>query len=158
MRLVTWNTQWCCGLDGIVDPQRIVQGARSMGDFDVLCLQEIAVNYPQLEGNAGHDQPALLRQLLPGFELLFGPAVEEWGPQGERRQFGNCIATRLPVAGVVSVSRWKVSILRPSTPPFALASAIAICMPRRSSAPEFAYWPLASEVMPSLIGLAAPWA
>ena len=100
MKLVTWNTQWCCGIDGIVGPQRIVQGARKLGDFDVLCLQEVAANYPRLEGNAGHDQPALLRELLPGFELFFGAAVEEWGPQGERRRFGNCIATRLPVAHV----------------------------------------------------------
>jgi hypothetical protein len=62
-------------------------------------------------------------------------------------------AARLPVAGVVSVSMWKVSILRPSTPPLALNSAMAISMPRRSLAPEFAYCPLASEVMPILTGL-----
>ncbi len=64
-------------------------------------------------------------------------------------------ATRLPVAGVVSVSMWTVSILRPSTPPFALNSSIAIIMPRRSLAPLLAYWPLASEVMPSFNGFSA---
>ncbi len=100
MKLITWNTQWCCGLDGVVSPSRIVETARQLGDFDVLCLQEIAVNYPRLEGNAGLDQPALLRELLPGYEVLFGPAVNEWTAQGERQQFGNCIATRLPVAQV----------------------------------------------------------
>ncbi|TWO73383.1 endonuclease [Caenimonas sedimenti] len=100
MKLVTWNAQWCCGNDGIVDPRRIVKVARKLGDFDVLCLQEIAVNYPKLEGNAGHDQPAWLRGLLPGFELFFGAAVQEWGADGAHRQFGNCIATRLPVAHV----------------------------------------------------------
>jgi endonuclease/exonuclease/phosphatase family metal-dependent hydrolase len=100
MRLVTWNTQWCCGLDGAVSPERIVQGARALGDFDVLCLQEIADNYPELEGNAGHDQPALLRALLPGFQLFFGAAVDEFGAEDERRRFGNLIATRLPVAQV----------------------------------------------------------
>ena len=100
MKLVTWNTQWCCGLDGVVSPERIVQGARALGDFDVLCLQEIAVNYPRLAGNAGHDQPALLAQLLPGFQLFFGPAVDEFVPAGERRRFGNLIATRLPVTQV----------------------------------------------------------
>jgi endonuclease/exonuclease/phosphatase family metal-dependent hydrolase len=100
MKLVTWNTQWCCGLDGIVDPQRIVQGARKLADFDVLCLQEVADGYPRLEGNAGHDQPALLRELLPGFSLFFGAAVQEWGAGGERSRFGNCIATRLPVTQV----------------------------------------------------------
>ena len=99
MKLVTWNTQWCCGLDGVVSPERIVEVARRLADFDVLCLQEIAVNYPGLRGNAGHDQPAMLRELLPGFQVFFGAAVDEWSA-GERRQFGNLVATRLPVAQV----------------------------------------------------------
>lgn len=100
MKIVTWNTQWCCGLDGIVSPQRIVDGARQLADFDVLCLQEIAVHYPRLAGGADHDQPALLRQLLPGFQLFFGAAVDEFTPDGRRQQFGNLVATRLPVAQV----------------------------------------------------------
>ncbi|HWI81984.1 endonuclease/exonuclease/phosphatase family protein [Ramlibacter sp.] len=99
MRLVTWNTQWCCGLDGVVSPRRIVDGARALADFDVLCLQEIAVNYPGLAGHAGHDQPARLRRLLPGFQVFFGAAVDEWS-DGEHRRFGNLIATRLPVTQV----------------------------------------------------------
>ncbi len=98
MKLVTWNTQWCCGVDGVVSPERIVQGARQLVDFDVLCLQEISVNYPQLAGNPGHDQPALLAALLPGFQLFFGAAVDEWSAGGQRRRFGNVIATRLPAA------------------------------------------------------------
>ena len=100
MKLVTWNSQWCRGLDGVVSPRRIVDGARRLADFDVLCLQEIAANYPRLKGNAGHDQPALLRELLPGFQLFFGAAVDEWSADGEHRQFGNLIATRLAVAQV----------------------------------------------------------
>ncbi|MBG9389588.1 endonuclease/exonuclease/phosphatase family protein [Caenimonas aquaedulcis] len=99
MKLVTWNTQWCCGNDGIVSPRRIVDGARQLADFDVLCLQEIAVNYPRLRGDASGDQPAQLAALLPGFQLFFGAAVDEW-EGGERRRFGNLIATRLPVAQV----------------------------------------------------------
>lgn len=100
MQLVTWNTQWCCGIDGHVSPERIVEGARTLADFDVLCLQEIAVNYPALEGDAGGDQPAQLRALLPGYQLFFGAAVDEWTLDGQRRQFGNLIATRLPVLQV----------------------------------------------------------
>jgi endonuclease/exonuclease/phosphatase family metal-dependent hydrolase len=101
MKLVTWNTQWCRGIDGVVSPERIVQGARALADFDVLCLQEIAINYPRLAGGAGHDQPALLRELLPGYELYFGAAVDEAGPlEGQRSRFGNLVATRLPVAQV----------------------------------------------------------
>jgi endonuclease/exonuclease/phosphatase family metal-dependent hydrolase len=99
MQLVTWNTQWCRGLDGVVSPRRIAEGARALADFDVLCLQEIAVNYPRLGGGAGHDQPALLAQLLPAFQLFFGAAVDEFGPEG-RQRFGNLIATRLPVVQV----------------------------------------------------------
>ncbi|MBI2768407.1 MAG: endonuclease/exonuclease/phosphatase family protein [Burkholderiales bacterium] len=99
MKLVTWNTQWCCGNDGIVSPRRIVDGARALADFDVLCLQEIAVNYPRLLGNAGHDQVALLGALLPGFQLFFGAAVDEFTAEG-RQRFGNLVATRLPVLQV----------------------------------------------------------
>ncbi len=100
MKLVTWNTQWCCGNDGVVSPERIVDGARAMADFDVLCLQEISVNYPGLLGNPGHDQPAILRALLPDFQLFFGAAVDEFSVDGQRHQFGNLIATRLPVTQV----------------------------------------------------------
>ncbi|WP_455556657.1 endonuclease/exonuclease/phosphatase family protein [Comamonas sp.] len=98
MRLVTWNTQWCCGLDGSVSPERIVQTVNAMGACDVLCLQEIAVNYPQLRG-APQDQVAQLQALLPGWQLVFGAAVQEWTAAGHQ-QFGNLVATRLPVLQV----------------------------------------------------------
>ena len=99
MNLVTWNTQWCCGLDGVVSPERIVRTARALADFDVLCLQEIAQGYDGLPGAPG-DQPAQLEALLPGFRLFFGAAVDEFAPDGRRMRFGNLIATRLPVAQV----------------------------------------------------------
>ena len=69
MKLITWNVQWCCGVDGKVDPARIVTEAKRQADFDVLCLQEIADNYPhpRLAGSAGEDQFALLSTLLPGY-------------------------------------------------------------------------------------------
>ncbi|HEY7803590.1 MAG TPA: endonuclease/exonuclease/phosphatase family protein [Orrella sp.] len=106
MQLVTWNTQWCKGLDGIVSAQRIVDGARAMGDFDVLCLQEIAQNYPSLTGDTAIDQPAEIARLLPGFEVVFGAAIDEQPlgqPLGQpqrqplRQRFGNLIASRLPI-------------------------------------------------------------
>lgn len=101
MKVITWNVQWFCGLDGVVDVARVVAAARAMADFDVICMQEVAVNYPLLEGDASQDQPALLRSLLPGFEVFFGAAVDELAPDGKsRRRFGNLIATRLPVAQV----------------------------------------------------------
>jgi len=104
--IVTWNVQWFCGIDEQVSVERVLEHARSMSDFDVLCLQEVAVNYPALTGNmmgnAGFDQVARVREFLAplGFEVFFGAAVDELGRDGRRQQFGNLIATRLPVAHV----------------------------------------------------------
>jgi endonuclease/exonuclease/phosphatase family metal-dependent hydrolase len=100
MNIVTWNTQWCRGLDGLVRPERIVRTARQLGDFDVLCLQEIASNYPRLGGDASADQPSQLAALLPGFQLFVGAAVDELAEDGRRARFGNLVATRLPVLQV----------------------------------------------------------
>jgi len=99
MKLVSWNTQWCCGIDGTVSPHRIVEDARALGDFDVLCLQEIAQDFHRLRGTPG-DQPAQIAALLPGFRWFFGAAVDEFQGDGTRQRFGNLIATRLPVARV----------------------------------------------------------
>ena len=99
MKILTWNTQWCCGLDGVVSPRRIMEGARAMGDFDVLCLQEIASGFDTLAGAPG-DQPAEIQALLPGFQVFFGAAVDDFDAQGRRQRFGNLVATRLPVARV----------------------------------------------------------
>lgn len=99
MKLITWNTQWCRGLDGLVSPRRIVEHARSMADFDVLCLQEISQGFDTMAGAPG-DQPAELAALLPGFQVFFGPAVHEFDGTGRPQRFGNLIATRLSVARV----------------------------------------------------------
>lgn len=102
MQILTWNTQWCCGMDGQVSVERIVRQALDMGaagkGLDVLCLQEIAVNYPGLQGGPG-DQVAELQALLPGWQVFFGASVDEFTTQGHQR-FGNVIATRLPVLQV----------------------------------------------------------
>ncbi|RMX06347.1 endonuclease [Corticibacter populi] len=100
MQILTWNTQWCCGLDGIVSPRRIIEHARNMADFDVLCLQEIASNWPMLQGEAGIDQAAQIAALLPGFQVFFGAALQTWDAAGQPQHFGNLIATRLPALQV----------------------------------------------------------
>lgn len=97
LKLITWNVQWFCGLDDRVDVDRVIAHARAMADFDVLCLQEVADNYPALEGGAGFDQAARVQALLPGYSVHFGAAVQERGRDGRWQRFGNLIATRLPV-------------------------------------------------------------
>ena len=104
MKLVTWNIQWCRGCDGRVDPARIVEHARALADFDVLCLQEVASNYPALPGSRGEDQFAQLAALLPGYTALPGIAVDVPGEAGTRRAFGNMILSRLPVQQVLRVA------------------------------------------------------
>jgi endonuclease/exonuclease/phosphatase family metal-dependent hydrolase len=102
MKLVTWNVQWCRGVDLRVDPARIVSEAKRIADFDVLCLQEIADNFPDpdLGGSAGEDQFALLATLLPGYTGVPGVAVDQPSKNGRRRCFGNMIFSRLPVKQV----------------------------------------------------------
>jgi endonuclease/exonuclease/phosphatase family metal-dependent hydrolase len=102
MKLITWNVQWCRGVDGKVDPARIVKHARAIADFDVLCLQEIANNFPdpRLRGSRGQNQFAELARLLPGYMPVPGIAVDVPAENGQRRHFGNMILSRLPVAQV----------------------------------------------------------
>jgi len=97
MKLITWNIQWCRGCDGRVDPARIGKVARDMADFDVLCLQEVARNYPDLAGSSGENQYKALAGLFPEYAVVKGVATDVLAPQGDRREFGNAIVTRLPV-------------------------------------------------------------
>ncbi len=99
MKLMTWNVQWCRGVDGRVDPARIAAEAHALADFDVLCLQEIADNFPdpRLAGNTDADQFAALAALLPGYTAVPGVAVDHPAEGGRRRRFGNMILSRLPV-------------------------------------------------------------
>jgi len=99
MHLITWNIQWGRGCDGRVDLARIVDHARALADFDVLCLQEVADNFPALKDNDDCDQFAALAALLPGYTAVEGIAIDLPGGQ-RRRRFGNMILSRLPVRQV----------------------------------------------------------
>jgi endonuclease/exonuclease/phosphatase family metal-dependent hydrolase len=97
MKLITWNIQWGCGIDGRVDLERIVRTARAMADFDVLCVQEVADNFPGLKGNDGRDQFAELAKLLPAYAPIAGYGIDVEGEGGRRRRFGNMIFSRYRV-------------------------------------------------------------
>ncbi|HEX8009431.1 MAG TPA: endonuclease/exonuclease/phosphatase family protein [Casimicrobiaceae bacterium] len=102
MKLITWNTQWCRGVDGKVDPARIVRHAKAIADFDVLCLQEIASNFPDplLPGSRGENQFAELSTRLPGYQSVPGAIIDVPDDKGGRRHFGNMILSRYPVGQV----------------------------------------------------------
>ncbi|MDW8311497.1 MAG: endonuclease/exonuclease/phosphatase family protein [Burkholderiales bacterium] len=101
MRLLTWNVQWFRGLDGAVDVKRVIAHARALIDFDLLCLQEVSDNYPDLPGCDGANQALAVADALPEFAVHFAAAVDEVASDGRsRRRFGNLIASRYPLAWV----------------------------------------------------------
>jgi endonuclease/exonuclease/phosphatase family metal-dependent hydrolase len=102
MKLITWNIQWCRGVDGRVDPARIVEHARAIADFDVLCLQEVASNFPdpRLAGSRGENQFSELSSRLAGFNAVPGAIVDVPDDKGGRRHFGNLILSRFPVGQI----------------------------------------------------------
>jgi endonuclease/exonuclease/phosphatase family metal-dependent hydrolase len=100
VKLITWNVQWGCGMDGRVDFPRIVATAREMADFDVLCVQEIAANFPGLQGNDTRDQFAELGVLLPGFTCAAAFGVDIPGDGGKRCRFGNAIYSRYSIRAI----------------------------------------------------------
>jgi endonuclease/exonuclease/phosphatase family metal-dependent hydrolase len=125
MRLLSWNVQWCRGVDGKVDPARIAQTARALCDPDVLCLQEVAANYPALAGSRGEDQLAALAGAFPGFSAIVGWGVDVPDDAGGRRRFGNLILSRFPVGRVLRHALpWPPEPGSPSMPRIALEAEI----------------------------------
>jgi endonuclease/exonuclease/phosphatase family metal-dependent hydrolase len=100
MKLISWNVQWCRGCDGRVNPARISKVVKDMADVDVLCLQEVARNFPCLPGSAGENQYETLAGLFPDYTVVKGVAIDVLAPQGDWREFGNALITRLPILQV----------------------------------------------------------
>lgn len=132
MRILSWNIQWGRGLDGRVDLARTAAVACEF-DADVLCLQEVAVNHPNLPGGAPMDQVEWLSGLFLGYEAIYGAGSDlpdEYGTPGGRRRFGNLILSRLPVLQVFRHRLpWPADPAVPSMPRGAVEAVIA--------APEF---------------------
>lgn len=125
MRLLQWNIQWCRGMDGAVDPARIARVARELCDPDVICLQEVAANFPALAGSAGEDQAALLAVAFSGHEAHYAWGVDVPDGAGGRRRFGNMILSRLPVQQVLRHSLpWPAQDAVPSMPRVALEAVV----------------------------------
>jgi endonuclease/exonuclease/phosphatase family metal-dependent hydrolase len=125
MRLLSWNIQWCRGIDGSVDPLRIAREARRLADPDVLCLQEVADNFAALAGSRGENQAALLAQAFPGYASAYAWGVDVPDGAGGRRRFGNMILSRLPLERILRHSLpWPPGSGAPSMPRIALEAVI----------------------------------
>ena len=125
MRLLSWNVQWCRGLDGRVDPARIAAEARRLADPDVMCFQEIAAGFSDLPGSRGEDQVQALQSELPEYACAFACGVDIPGARSSRKLFGNLIISRLPVRRVLRHSLpWPAAPDSPSMPRVALEAEI----------------------------------
>ena len=143
MKLVTWNIQWGRGLDGRVDLARIVSVARELADFDVLCLQEVADNFPELEDSGGADQFSEIAELLlPEYRLYAAFGVDAAGDGGKRRRFGNAIATRYSALSVRRHSLpWPPDPGKPSMPRVAVEMTLQAPMgPLRVTTTHLEYY------------------
>ena len=78
MKILTWNIQATRGCDNNFDLSRIVDQIRKYGDLDVICLQEISRNIPDLNAD---DQPLLINQHFPDYEMIWGPGFSRRGLQ-----------------------------------------------------------------------------
>jgi endonuclease/exonuclease/phosphatase family metal-dependent hydrolase len=87
LRILTYNVQFCRGVDRAVDISRIA-GAIAPFEPDVLALQEVDI---QCARSGTCDQAQRLGEAL-GMEVMFGAAL----PLGTGRS-GNATLTRLPV-------------------------------------------------------------
>jgi endonuclease/exonuclease/phosphatase family metal-dependent hydrolase len=127
MQLVSWNIQWGRDASGFVDLPRTLNEARRIADFDVLALQEVTRGFHTLPGSPSDDQFAELAAALPGFTVLAAigadlPALE---PGRARRQFGNALATRLPVEQVIPHTLpWPADASAPSMQRVALEAVL----------------------------------
>ncbi|MDH5579458.1 MAG: endonuclease, partial [Betaproteobacteria bacterium] len=88
---MSWNLQWCRGMDGVVDPRRVAREVRALADADVCCFQEVAQGFDSLPGSAGEDQAAALAAEFSGYDAYFAWGVDVPGRDGARWRFGNLI-------------------------------------------------------------------
>ncbi|HBV20153.1 MAG TPA: endonuclease [Nitrosomonas sp.] len=102
MKLLSWNIQWGRGINGRVDLARILRTIQQLDNFDIICLQEVAINFPGLPGSEGEDQFEILSAGLPDYTAIYSPATDVPNRHNDRTRsrFGNAVFSRLPVGQV----------------------------------------------------------
>ena len=88
-------------MDGRADLARVLRHVRHLADPDVICLQEVADNMPDLAGLGREDQFSAIAAACEDHRPVVATPVEIFDEDGERRRFGNMILSRLPVRQVL---------------------------------------------------------
>lgn len=100
-QILSWNIQNGKGTDDVISLDRIASIISNMGNPDVICLQEVSRHLILDPGSNAPDQAEELLELFPGYEIVFGAAIEVSHDAGKPLcQFGNATLTRLPVLSV----------------------------------------------------------
>ncbi|QJE00657.1 hypothetical protein HH212_12025 [Massilia forsythiae] len=92
MRIVSWNIHWGCGKDGRIRIHAIIDVLRKLNP-DVICLQEVAANHPELEGSASASQFKQLGGAFGGYHMI-DHAPSEIYRNNLPRQFGNILLSK----------------------------------------------------------------
>jgi endonuclease/exonuclease/phosphatase family metal-dependent hydrolase len=92
MRVVSWNIHWGCGRDGRIRIHAIIDVLRKLNP-DVICLQEVAANHPELEGSASASQFKQLAGAFGGYHMI-EQAPSEIYRNNLPRQFGNILLSK----------------------------------------------------------------
>ena len=92
MRLLSWNVQYGKSPNKGSDFTRTLDYIKSLGEFDVICLQELARHMPNYCTLGQADQLQLSQQSFPGYRLIWGsgfswPSTSDNG--FDRQEFGN---------------------------------------------------------------------
>ena len=92
MRILSWNVQYGKSSDGDADFARILQHIESLGDFDVICLQELARNMSEYCRPDQFDHLSMTQQFFQEYQAVWGTGFS-WptadGDDDHRQEFGN---------------------------------------------------------------------
>ena len=114
MRVLSWNVQYGKSNDGTMDFRQILQHIESMGEFDVICLQELSRFMDEYCAPGQHDQLQMVRENMEQFDCLWGAGFSwpsKTGDTTQRQEFGNVTLVK---SGLLD---FKVHQLpRPATP------------------------------------------
>ena len=98
MRVVSWNIHWGCGKDGRIRMHAIIDVLRKLNP-DVICLQEVASNHPELEGGASADQFRQLAGAFGAYHAVLQPTSELY-KNNLPRLFGNLLLSKFRISQV----------------------------------------------------------
>jgi len=96
MRLLSWNVQYGKASDAHADFSRCLQHIESLGDFDVICLQELARNMAEYCRPDQPDHLQMARQFFRDYQAVWGSGFSWPAAEGDeaRQEFGNISLVR----------------------------------------------------------------